>query len=73
MQGTFTVAGQRVRTSSQRRYVSWYVRRDGLYPPSIFRRSDSLDTLRTAIRRQGFGSGGYFVIIDTRTGEERAA
>jgi hypothetical protein len=79
MKGTFTVAGQRVRTSSQRRYVAFRVNRrfDGVqYEPhtvasiTIFKRSDSLPTLRQAIQRYGFSASCRYVVIDTETGAE---
>ena len=78
MQGTFTVAGQRVRTSSTRRFVAWRVTRkfdgvrytDEVASRTIFGRSDSLATLRTRIRRYGFSASSYYVVIDTATGEQ---
>lgn len=77
MQGTFTVAGHRVRSSSQRRFVAFRVvrhfdgvRYDGAKAVEIFARSDSRTSLRNRILRQGFHSSRYFVVIDTETGEE---
>lgn len=75
---SFTVAGQRVRTSSQRRFVAWRVSRsfdgvrytDAVASVRIEKRSDSLQTLRTLLQRQGFHASRYFVVIDTTTGEE---
>jgi hypothetical protein len=78
--GTFTVAGQRVRSSSLRRYVAFQCSRsfDGVrygepVRVSIFKRSDNVRTLQTLIQRQGFHSSRYFVVIDTATGEEVGA
>lgn len=76
--GTFTVAGARVRTASNRRYVAWLVSRvfDGvryteeIARRDIFGRSDNLGALEVRIRRQGFHSSRYFVVIDTATGEQ---
>lgn len=75
--GTFTVAGQRVRTGSTRRYVAWMVIREfdgvryaGIKRVDVWGRSDSLRTLETRIQRQGFHSSRYFVVIDTATGEQ---
>jgi hypothetical protein len=70
MQGSFTVGGYRVRTESQRRFVAWIVSRNGVYYPEIFKRSDSLTTLRTHIQRRGWQQSSYIVVIDTTTGEE---
>lgn len=73
--GTFTVAGHRVRTSSQRRFVAFYCRRSetpgewAAASVEIFKRSDSIETLRTQVRRQGVHSSRFFVIVDTVTGE----
>lgn len=73
MQGTFTVAGQKVRTSSTRRFVAWRVwkNEDGTVASrEIFKRSDRIATIRTHVQRQGFRTGRHFVIIDTSTGED---
>jgi hypothetical protein len=75
--GTFTVAGERVRTSSTRRFVAWKVRRkfdgvrytDEIASRDIFARSDSVSTVRTRIQRYGFHSSEFFVVIDTATGD----
>lgn len=76
---TFTVAGQRVRSSSQRRYVAFRVERnfnggtmsyEGVKRVEIFKRSDSVRALDVLIGRQGFHSSRYFVIVDQTTGEE---
>jgi hypothetical protein len=75
--GTFIVAGQRVRTSSQRRFVAFRVSRTfngvsygGPEVITIFKRSDNLRTLRTAIQRYGFHAGCRYVVIDTSNGDE---
>lgn len=68
--GTFTVAGQRVRTSSTRRFVAWVVHSDGRFAPSIMGRSDSVEAIRTKVRRRGYWQGTTVVIIDTATGQE---
>lgn len=75
--GTFTVAGRRVRSASTRRYVAFRCDRtfDGIrygdpVRVSIFKRSDSVATIRTQVQRQGFHSSRYFVVIDTTTGNE---
>ena len=72
--GTFTVAGQRVRTSSTRRFVCWTTQRDmdtdAVTVRGIFARSDSVATIRTRISRKGWSRGQGYVIIDTSTGEE---
>lgn len=67
---TLTTPAGKVRSQSQCRFVlvRW---RDG-QPPRIFKRSDSLDTLRTARRRQGFESTVHFIIFDTTTGEPQS-
>jgi hypothetical protein len=78
MQGTFTVAGKRVRTSSMRRFVAFQVVRefdgvrytDAIRAINVWKRSDSLATIRTAVQRQGFHSSTRYVVIDTSTGEE---
>jgi hypothetical protein len=76
--GTFTVAGERVRTASQSRFVAWIVVRkfdgvrytDEIASRAIFGRSDTLGTLRTRIQRRGFHSSTFYVVIDTATGEQ---
>jgi hypothetical protein len=40
------------------------------FGPETIRRSDSLDTAKTAARRYGFVPGGYVTVIDTVTGAE---
>ena len=42
------------------------------FKPEILKRSDSLETAKTAARRYGFVPGGWNVVIDTMTGEEIA-
>jgi hypothetical protein len=78
--GTFTVAGRRVRTSSTRRFVAfrvncaestdWGTTRGAVTGIEIFKRSDSVATIRTHVQRMGVHSSRYFVVIDTATGEE---
>ena len=68
--GTFTVAGHRVRTSSNRRYVCWTVDRESGKVTGIMGRSDSIEAIRTKIRRSPYGGRWYVVLIDTSTGEE---
>ena len=78
MKGTFTVAGARVRTSSNSRYVCWAVRRkfdgvrytDEIASREIFARSGSVDTIRRRISRHGWHQGTRYVVIDTVTGDE---
>jgi len=79
MTKTFTIRGQKLRTSSNRRYVAYRFNRrfdgvryvaDAIQSVEIFKRSDSVGTLRTHIQRQGFHSSRFFVIVDTVTGEE---
>jgi hypothetical protein len=71
MQGTFTVAGQRVRTSSQRRYVIFLVcaKASGGESVSIHKRTDSLDKARRIVSNYGWASNYRLVIVDTTTGE----
>ena len=71
--GTFTVAGARVRTSSNRRFVAWIVRKDEYGNPvsrEIFGRSDSFGAISARISRRGWSRGQFYVVIDTSTGEE---
>ena len=71
MKGTFTVAGQRVRTDSMRRYVLFLVYRrcDGTEGIVIHKRTDSLRNARSFVRSYGFASTRRLVIVDTTTGE----
>jgi hypothetical protein len=72
--GTFTVAGQRVRSASQRRFVAFIVHRtlDGILAEEvrIWKRSDDVAKLRRMTQNLGFGPSYRFVIVDTTTGEE---
>lgn len=71
--GTFTVEGQRVRTSSTRRFVAWRIwkNEDGsIRSIDIAKRSDSFGTIKSEVQRFGFIRHRHFVIIDTSTGEE---
>jgi len=65
---TFTVAGHKVKTYTQRRYVAWEIHEG--YKPEIFKRSDSVETLRREIRRRGWYRGRRFIVMDTMTGDE---
>lgn len=77
MNSTFTVRGHRVRSRSNRRFILVQVypavtpigeeKRTGV---DIFKRSDSVATLKREIQRQGFWAGRTWHIIDTLTGEE---
>lgn len=69
--GTFMVAGQRVRTSSTRRYVAWVIWRDANGVETargVWKRSDNIATIRR--ETSGYRQGRSFVVIDTSTGEE---
>jgi hypothetical protein len=70
MSATLTTPAGKVRSQSSRRFVlvRW---RDG-QEPRIVKRSDSLETLRTHRRRQGFESTVHFIIFDTTTGEPQS-
>jgi putative AlgH/UPF0301 family transcriptional regulator len=70
--GTFTVAGQRVRTSSTRRYVIFLVYRkaDGTEGVQIHRRTDSFGTALAVKANYGWSATRKLVIIDTATGDE---
>jgi hypothetical protein len=69
MQGTFTVNGHRVRTTSQRRFVAWIVNRESGEPVEIFKRSDDRSTIKAHVQRRGIWPKSFVVIIDTTTGE----
>ena len=66
MKGTFTVHGQRVRTSSNRRYVMFDFY--GGECTGIYRRSDTLGTL-TTLRTRQCKTAQRLPIVDTHTGE----
>ena len=70
--GTFTVAGQRVRTSSNRRFVIFLVYRkaDGTEGIDIYKRTDSLGTALAIKANYGWSATRKLVIIDTPTGDE---
>jgi hypothetical protein len=69
MQRTFRIDGRTFRTSSACRFVAWIVQRDS-DRVDIFKRSNSIESIRTQVRRRGIYPGSYMVVIDTVTGEQ---
>lgn len=76
---TFEVRGQKVRTSTQRRYVVIAVRSEPVHVAGegtyvafarIEKRSDNIETARKAAAKHPRFVGGETVVMDTATGWE---